>query len=354
MAAINFPDSPEVNDLFSAAGTTWKWDGSTWTVQRVGLQGTQGVQGETGTQGTQGTDGTQGTQGTDGTQGTQGTQGAVGPGVPTGGLEGQILAKSSNTDYATTWINNFAEELYYLVRNNTGSTISKGTVLAAVGAEPSGRIDVAPFETTGTQDSELRVMGVALTDIANGVNGYVMNFGTLKNIDTRGNVASAIAVGDETWAEGDILFAHPTVAGKLTKVRPQHDLAVAFITVRHGSTGQMAVRVVPGNFHLEWLHDVDLTGVQDGYAITYNAAQGVWQATQEVGPQGAQGVEGAQGIAGAQGLDGSNGAQGTEGSQGVQGTQGAQGEGIQGAQGTAGTPPTGTATIPDILMLGGM
>lgn len=28
--AINFPDSPTLNEVFSAAGRTWKWDGTTW------------------------------------------------------------------------------------------------------------------------------------------------------------------------------------------------------------------------------------------------------------------------------------------------------------------------------------
>jgi hypothetical protein len=28
--AINFPDSPTLNQQFTAAGRTWEWDGSTW------------------------------------------------------------------------------------------------------------------------------------------------------------------------------------------------------------------------------------------------------------------------------------------------------------------------------------
>jgi hypothetical protein len=116
-------------------------------------------------------------------------------------------------------------------------------------------------------------MGVATANINAGANGTVMSFGTLRAIDTRGNVASAIAVGDETWAEGDILFAHPTVPGKLTKVRPQHDLVVAFITVRHQSSGQMAIRITSGN-HLEWLHDVELTSPTTGNLLRYNGT--IW------------------------------------------------------------------------------
>jgi hypothetical protein len=197
--------------------------------------------------------------------------------LPAGGADGQVLAKASGTDFDAEWIDNYAEKTYYLVRNNTGSTIPKGTLVAASGAEPSGRVDVEPFETTGLQDSELRVMGMAVSSISNGVNGEVISFGTLTGLDTRGSTASAIAVGDETWAEGDILYAHPTAAGKLTKVRPQHDLAVAFITVRHASTGQLAIRINPGNNHLEWMHDVSITSATAGDVILRNSANTLWE-----------------------------------------------------------------------------
>jgi hypothetical protein len=174
----------------------------------------------------------------------------------------------------TNWVNSNIPDTY-LVRNNTGSTILKGTLVGAVGAEPSGRIDVEPFEVTGTENSELRAMGIVTSNISSGVNGAVMSFGTLTGLDTRGDTASALAVGDETWAAGDILFAHPTVAGKLTNIKPQHDLAVAFITVRHDSTGQIAIRIIPGNNHLEWMHDVSLVDKVSGDVLQYSGSEWV-------------------------------------------------------------------------------
>jgi hypothetical protein len=32
MAALNFPASPSVNDTYTANGSTWKWDGTSWNV----------------------------------------------------------------------------------------------------------------------------------------------------------------------------------------------------------------------------------------------------------------------------------------------------------------------------------
>jgi len=31
MAAINFPSSPSVNDVYSVGTSSWIWDGTTWT-----------------------------------------------------------------------------------------------------------------------------------------------------------------------------------------------------------------------------------------------------------------------------------------------------------------------------------
>jgi len=48
--------------------------------------------------------GDQGIQGNDGPTGPAGADGDAGVGVPTGGASGQILAKNSNTNYDTKWI----------------------------------------------------------------------------------------------------------------------------------------------------------------------------------------------------------------------------------------------------------
>lgn len=67
-------------------------------VGRKGMAGAQGEQGDTGLQGPQGI------QGATGSQGPAGATGATGPGVATGGTTGQILAKNSNTNYDTEWV----------------------------------------------------------------------------------------------------------------------------------------------------------------------------------------------------------------------------------------------------------
>ena len=67
MAAINFPDSPSLNDFHVANGRRWQWNGTAW--QRIPDPGAQGVQGAPGADGAQGAAGAQGTAGAQGSQG---------------------------------------------------------------------------------------------------------------------------------------------------------------------------------------------------------------------------------------------------------------------------------------------
>lgn len=95
------------------------WTGSKGATGAVGLRGPQGYAGpqglrgatgptgplgNTGPQGVTGAQGVQGQQGAPGPQGEPGDKGDTGEGVPTGGNTGQVLAKSSSTDFDTEWV----------------------------------------------------------------------------------------------------------------------------------------------------------------------------------------------------------------------------------------------------------
>lgn len=69
--------------------------------QKASLKGDKGDQGPIGPQGIQGPKGDDGAQGI---QGPQGEKGDPGVGVIVGGTTGQVLAKKSNADYDTEWV----------------------------------------------------------------------------------------------------------------------------------------------------------------------------------------------------------------------------------------------------------
>jgi hypothetical protein len=130
------------------------------------------------------------------------------------------------------------QELFYQVRNESGSTIAKGTPLFATGVTSSGRVAVSPAIANGV-GSATRFIGVADQGINNGVNGLVTRFGYVRNIDTRG-----VNEG-ENWQVGDILYVSDSVAGRLTKTRPSISnsaIIVAIVITRHQTSGVLLVR----------------------------------------------------------------------------------------------------------------
>lgn len=129
-----------------------------------GLQGLRGIQGEAGPKGDTGSQGPQGQQGP---QGIQGAQGATGPGLATGGTTGQILVKSSNTNFATQWVN----------RNPTQSEVGGKRVIT--GSAPNntnndltdfGSLRIRTRNTGGVPFLEI----IALVD-----SGVLVDFGSI-------------------------------------------------------------------------------------------------------------------------------------------------------------------------------
>ena len=88
MTAINFPDSPTVNDLFTVNDRTWKWTGSAWNTVEELVIGPTGPTGPTGNTGAAGADSTvtgpTGDTGPTGPTGLTGNTGATGPTGATG------------------------------------------------------------------------------------------------------------------------------------------------------------------------------------------------------------------------------------------------------------------------------
>jgi hypothetical protein len=123
--------------------------------------------------------------------------------------------KTLNLHHANGVTQQIGQEQYYLARNVSGNTITNGTCVRFSGAQMNGtsRILVEPFLADGTYPN-LYVLGIATQDIANNTDGFITSFGKVRDLDTTGNTVS------EVWSLGDILYAHPTIAGGLTNVKP--------------------------------------------------------------------------------------------------------------------------------------
>jgi hypothetical protein len=156
---------------------------------------------------------------------------------------------------------------FWLVKNQTGSTITKGSLVYANGTVgASGRITVAKFIANGSIDAKY-LLGITAHDLSNGKDGYVISYGKIRQVNT------------DTFAAGAILYPSPTVAGVWTDVEPiapNIDMPIGFCINSSSNNGTIAIRVASG-YKLSELHDVAISSPIDKASLYYSG--GLWRDT---------------------------------------------------------------------------
>jgi len=156
---------------------------------------------------------------------------------------------------------------FWLVKNQTGSTITKGSIVYANGTVgASGRITIAKFIANGTIDAKY-LLGITAHDLSNGEDGYVISFGKIRQVNT------------DTFADGAILYPSPTTAGVWTDVEPvapNIDMPIGFCINSHVNNGTISIRVASG-YALHELHDLAISSPVEKSSLYYSG--GLWRDT---------------------------------------------------------------------------
>jgi hypothetical protein len=151
------------------------------------------------------------------------------------------------------------------VRNSTGATLTKGTVVyisGATGQLPTVSKALASGDTTSAQ-----TLGVVNANISNNANGYVTIIGLISNIDT------------SAYTDGAQLYLSPTTAGTYTTTKPyapDHIVYVAVVEHAHPTQGKLFVKVQNG-YELDELHNVSAQTPSNGHTLIYNATTSLWE-----------------------------------------------------------------------------
>lgn len=150
------------------------------------------------------------------------------------------------------------------VYNGTGSTITKGKVVAVSGAQGQ-----RPSVVLADADSEALsapTLGVTAEDIANGAEGFVCTFGLVRGLDTSAFTAGA-----------PIYLSSTAGAFTATKpVAPQHIVALGWVVKVNASSGEVFININNG-WELDELHNVLITSAASGNTLIYDATAGVWK-----------------------------------------------------------------------------
>ena len=158
-----------------------------------------------------------------------------------------------------------ASTLLLQVRNNSGATMTKGTVVyvnGAVGQLPTVAKALATSDTTSAQ-----TQGLITADIPNNSNGYVTIVGLVTGLNT------------SAYSDGDQLYLSGTTAGAMTATKqyaPIHLVYVGVVTYAHPTQGKIQVKVQNG-YELDELHNVSAQSPTTGQTIVYNSATGLWE-----------------------------------------------------------------------------
>ena len=185
--------------------------------------------------------------------------GVPGVGVPAGGTTGQVLKKASATSYDTVWgadqagiwggitgtITDQTDLTAYVaaqlaggtavakvleveVRNQTGATLTAGTIVyinGATGNKPTVTKALATGDATSAQ-----TLGFVKAEIANNGTGKVVVRGLLENVDT-----SALTEGQQLYLSGTTPGAWQTTK----PVAPVHLVYVGIVTRAHRPSARL-------------------------------------------------------------------------------------------------------------------
>ena len=158
-----------------------------------------------------------------------------------------------------------AIKLVTLVRNTSGSTMTKGTVVyinGGSGNKPTIARALATSDATSAQ-----TYGVVQANIPNNKNGYVVVIGALDGLNT------------SAYAPGTQLYLSSSTPGEWTSTKqlaPNHLVYVGIVVRQHVNQGVVEVKIQNG-YELEELHDVQITSPTNGQVLTYDSADSLWK-----------------------------------------------------------------------------
>jgi len=158
-----------------------------------------------------------------------------------------------------------AQRLVTEVYNETGATLTKGTVVYINGGHgnlPTITKAIATGDATSAQ-----TYGIVQTDITNNNNGYVVVIGSLMDLDT------------QAYANGTQLYLSSTTAGAWTSTKqyaPAHLVYVGIVTRSHPTQGVVEVRIQNG-FEMDELHNVSAQSPLNNQGLFYNTSTSLWE-----------------------------------------------------------------------------
>jgi hypothetical protein len=184
--------------------------------------------------------------------------------------DGSVVVSSSGTTRdLSVGIAGSTATLISQVRNETGATLTKGTVVYISGAAGNKAL-VSKALATGDSTSA-QTYGMVQADIPHNQNGYVVVVGAVSGLNT------------SAFADGTQLYLSGVSAGGYTNTKPYaptHLVYVGIVTYSHNTQGTIQVKIQNG-YELDEIHDVSARSPVDGQTLVYVSSTGLWTKTDQ-------------------------------------------------------------------------
>lgn len=157
-----------------------------------------------------------------------------------------------------------AQNLVTEVYNNTGATLTKGTIVYINGGQ--GNLPTVTKALATGDSTSAQTYGVVQTNITNMNNGYVVVAGRLTDLDT------------QAYSNGTQLYLSSTTAGTWTSTKqyaPNHLVYVGIVVRSHPTQGVVEIKIQNG-YELDELHNVAAQSPDNNDILQYKTATSLW------------------------------------------------------------------------------
>jgi len=154
------------------------------------------------------------------------------------------------------------------------TTLTKAAYQAVRVSGAQGQRLAVAFAQANNDNNSADTIGLVIETIATNQEGFIITVGQIDGINTTGSLQG------ETWADGDVLYLSPTVAGALTNVKPTgatgHIVIIGYVEYAHANNGKIYVKVMNG-WELDELHNVYISSVANNQGLFYESSSSLWK-----------------------------------------------------------------------------
>jgi hypothetical protein len=165
------------------------------------------------------------------------------------------------------------QEMVARVVNKTGADLLEANYQVVRISSAQGQRLAVQLAQANNDANSTDTIGIVTETIQNNQEGFITILGQVKQINTTGSLQG------ETWADGDVLYLSPTIAGRITNIKPtapQHMVVVGYVEYAHQNNGKIYAKIANG-YELEELHDVAPTPYINNGVLYRDTATNLWK-----------------------------------------------------------------------------